>query len=256
MDITKRLGWHPGLPKQKPFKYFPTCGAVGVPVSVDLQQKMPAIYDQGDLGSCTAQAAAALSQYLMKKLGYKDFIPSRLAIYYWERVMEHTVNEDSGASLSDAIHVLTNNGSPNESFWWYNIRKFTVKPNQKVVTSGINHKIKQGLSVTQDLLHMKSILAEGLPFIFGFTVYDSFSSQAVASTGVMPMPKANERILGGHAVMAVGYDDHKQMFKIRNSWGTGWGLGGYFWMPYSFISNPEYASDMWTANSFATFQSP
>lgn len=253
MDIRKRLGWRPGLPKKKPFKYFPQCGAVGVPSKVDLQSKCPTVYDQGDLGSCTANAAAGLSQFLMMKLGLKGFTPSRLAIYYWERVIEGTVTEDSGASLSDAIHVLANNGSAHEKLWWYNISKFTVKPSQTVITDAAHHKIAPGLSVSPDLTHMKSCLAEGLPFIFGFTVYESFESQTVATTGIMPMPKPNEQILGGHAVMAVGYDDSKQMFKIRNSWGTGWGLGGYFWMPFSFIANEEYASDFWTANSFATF---
>lgn len=254
MDIRKKLGWHPGLPKQKPFMYFPQRGAVGIPASVDLQSKCPKIYDQGNLGSCTAQAAAALSHFIMKKYNLAGFTPSRLAIYYWERVMEGTVNVDSGASLSDAIYVLTNNGSPHESLWWYNISKFAVKPNQKVVTDGVHHKIKAGLSVTQDLFHMKSCLAEGFPFIFGFTVYDSFESQTVATTGIMPIPKPGEQILGGHAVMAVGYDDGKQMFKIRNSWGTGWGLGGHFWMPYSYIQDSNYVSDLWTAHEFSTFQ--
>lgn len=253
MNIRARLGWKPGLPKQQPFKYFPPTGAVSLPVSVDLQPKCPAIYDQGELGSCTANAAAGLSQFLMKKLGLKDFTPSRLAIYYWERVLEGTVGEDSGASLADALQVLSHNGSPHESMWWYNINKFTVKPNAKVVADGANHKIKNGLAVNQDFQSMKSCLAEGYPFIFGFTVYQSFESQQLATTGIMPMPKPGEQILGGHAVMAIGYDDNKQMFKIRNSWGTGWALGGHFWMPAAFIGSSNYASDMWTARQFSTF---
>lgn len=254
MDIRKRLGWRPGLPKQKPFMYYPQRGLVGLPSSVDLQSKCPKVYDQGKLSSCTANAAAGLSHFVMKKFNLPGFTPSRLAIYYWERVIEGTVGQDSGASLSDAMTVMTTNGCPHESLWWYNINKFTVKPNQKVVTDGVHHKFKEGLSITQDLVHLKSCLSEGFPFIFGFTVYDSFESQTVATTGIMPMPKSTEQVLGGHAVMAVGYDDSKQMFKVRNSWGDGWGLSGYFWMPFQFIQDSNYASDFWTAHSFSTFQ--
>lgn len=255
MDISKRLGWRPPLPQEKPFMYFPVRGFMGVPPSVDLQPQCPAVYDQETLGSCTAQAVAALVQFLMKKHGFKWWIASRLAIYYWERVIEGTVDQDSGASLSDAIKVVTRTGCPHESMWWYNINKFAVKPNQKVVADAANHKVKVGLAVTQDLSHLKSCLAEGYPFIFGFTVYESFNSPVVATTGIMPLPKRNEQILGGHAVMGVGYDDKKQMFKVRNSWGTGWGLGGYFWMPYAFITDRNYADDFWTAHEFATFVS-
>lgn len=255
MDIRKMLGWHPGLPKPTPFKYFPQRGFMGVPTLVDLQPQCPPIFDQETLGSCTAQAGAALSQFLMKKLGRPWWTPSRLAIYWNARVLENTSKIDSGASLSDTMIVLTKIGSPHESFWWYDINKFAVKPNQQVANDAGKHKIKQGLSVAQDLLHMKSCLSEGFPFVFGFCVYDSFESQAVTTTGIMPMPKQTEQMLGGHAVMAIGYDDKKQMFKIHNSWGTRWGLGGYFWMPYEFIANNNYASDFWTAHEFSTFSS-
>jgi len=253
MEIRKRLGWKPGLPQPKQFLYSPARGLLGLPPSTDLQSLCPPVYDQGDLGSCTANAAAGLSQFLMKKLGHKVWTPSRLAIYYWERVIEDTVFEDSGASLTDAMKVLTQTGSPHENLWWYNVKKFTVKPNKNIVVDANAHKIKAGISVMQDLQHLKACLAEGYPFIFGFSVYSSFESQTVATTGIMPMPKSNEELLGGHAVMAVGYDDNKQMFKIRNSWGAGWGVGGYFWMPYAFITDRNFADDFWTANAFATW---
>jgi C1A family cysteine protease len=249
MAKVKRYGWkRPSLPQIHPFKYFPVRGLTALPSSVNLQSQCPAVYDQADLGSCTANAGAALAEFLTKKAKLPDFIPSRLAIYFWERVDDGDVNEDAGSSLHECMHVLTSKGAPHESIWPYNISKFKVKPPSNVVADGAKHKVGQALSITQDLFHLKSCLAEGYPFIFGFTVYESFESDTVAKTGIMPMPKAGEQIMGGHAVMAVGYDDVKQMFKVRNSWGN-WGLNGYFWMPYSFILNSGYADDFWCAHS-------
>ena len=98
---------------------------------------------------------------------------------------------------------------------------------------------------------MKSCLAEGYPFVFGFAVYESFTTPTVATGGIMPMPRRDEKLYGGHAVMAVGYDDIKRMFKIRNSWSAFWGVKGYFWMPYDYIQDPDYANDFWTAHNFS-----
>jgi len=100
--------------------------------------------------------------------------------------------------------------------------------------------------VSQTPSQMKGCLASGFPFVFGFTVYDSFESQDVAKTGVVPMPASGESVLGGHAVLAVGYDDGQQRFIVRNSWGTGWGMHGYFTMPYAYLTDRGLASDFWT----------
>jgi C1A family cysteine protease len=93
---------------------------------------------------------------------------------------------------------------------------------------------------------MKGCLASGYPFVFGFTVYDSFESQQVATTGVAPMPQSGEQVVGGHAVLAVGYDDGQQRFIVRNSWGTGWGMQGYFTLPYAYLIDANLADDYWT----------
>jgi C1A family cysteine protease len=95
-----------------------------------------------------------------------------------------------------------------------------------------------------NLIQLQSCLAEGYPFVFGFTVFESF--QAITKNGMMPMPKPKEQRLGGHAVMAVGYDDAKKMFIVRNSWTKNWGDQGYFYMPYSYISDTNRADDFWT----------
>jgi C1A family cysteine protease len=93
---------------------------------------------------------------------------------------------------------------------------------------------------------MRSCLAEGFPFVFGFTVYASFESAKVANTGVVPMPVLAEKVLGGHAVLAVGYNDKQKRFLVRNSWGTGWGMSGYFTIPYAYLTDSNLADDMWT----------
>jgi C1A family cysteine protease len=93
---------------------------------------------------------------------------------------------------------------------------------------------------------MKNVLAGNLPFVIGFTVYASFESSSVAATGIVPMPRPREQILGGHAVLVCGYEDSKQLFIVRNSWGTRWGVNGYFYIPYAYFTNPSLVSDLWT----------
>jgi C1A family cysteine protease len=99
--------------------------------------------------------------------------------------------------------------------------------------------------VARDLTQMRGCLASGYPFVFGFTVYDSFESAAVAKNGVLNMPGGGEKVVGGHAVLAVGYDDAAQRFRVRNSWGAGWGQKGYFTIPYSYLISASLASDFW-----------
>lgn len=253
MDIKKRLGWHPGLPHHSKVRFLPKIQGFQLPTVVNLEDQCPPVYDQGNLGSCTANAAAGLSQFLQKKLYRSNFTPSRLALYYWTRLREGTQGSDSGASLSDAVTVLETYGSPHESWDKYDISRFTQEPSARVVSDAAKHVITNAQSVTQDLYTTKNVLAGGHPFIFGFTVYESFESQALVADGIMPLPLEGEKVLGGHAVMAVGYDDSLQRFRVRNSWGTGWGQKGYFTMPYAFLTDPQYASDMWTAVSFSVF---
>jgi C1A family cysteine protease len=230
-------------------------GATALPGHADLTSGCPGVYDQGQLGSCTANAGSALAEFLMKKVGHPAWMPSRLALYYWTRVLIEGNNpgDDSGCSLADTMKSLNTFGVAHESMWWYDINKFSVKPSAKVVADAASHVVLTGESVNQDLFSMRSVLAEGYPFIFGFTVYDSFEND-IGSNGIMPMPKPGEQVLGGHAVMAVGYDDSTRRFKVRNSWGAGWGAGGYFFMPYDFITDTQYADDMWTSHNFSVWK--
>jgi C1A family cysteine protease len=133
--------------------------------------------------------------------------PSRLFIYYNERVIEGTVKSDSGAQLRDGVKTVVRQGICPESVWPYNISKFAVKPPTLAYKDGAKDKATHYLRLTQVANQLKGCLASGYPFVFGFTVYQSFEGPDVAKTGIVPMPSPSETVLGGHAVCAVGYDD-------------------------------------------------
>jgi C1A family cysteine protease len=254
MHKIKRYGWKRGLPKYGVPRFEAPMTAGPLPKYVDLTSQMPPVYDQGELGSCTANAAAALAQFLNMREGYKPYTPSRLAIYYWERVIERTVHEDAGASLTSAAHVLATNGAPNETLWPYKIDKFAVAPPESVVANGKQHIVTKPLKVKQNMDDIRACLAAGYPIMFGFVVYDSFESEEVGKTGLLSMPRDGEQLLGGHAVVAVGYDDTTKLIKVRNSWGPKWGWKGHFKMPYSYVQDPDLTDDLWTAHYITGFK--
>lgn len=219
-----------------------------LPQSVDLRPHCSPIVDQGQLGSCTANAiASGLGEYLQNVAGQGLTSLSRLDLYWWERFIEGTVNQDSGAEIRDGMKVFNQLGIAPESDYPYDVTTFTNEPSPQAIMDGVSFKISEYNRV-QDLTALKTTLAEGLPVVTGIQVYESFQSNAVAQTGMVPMPNPdNEQLLGGHAVLAVGYDDLKQQVIMRNSWGTSWGDQGYFYLPYTYFTDPKgYVIDMWT----------
>ena len=242
-----RYGWIPDLPDDRDHLYAAPPGFLSdLPPYTDLRAHCPGVYNQGELGSCTANAIAGAIEFDRMKQKLPDFVPSRLFIYYNERVIEGTVSFDSGAMLRDGIKSVASLGVCPEAEWPYVISKFAERPPAKAYEDAETDRAVSYQSLIQDLNQMKGCLASGYPFIFGFTVYESFESHAVAQTGHAPMPGPMERALGGHAVMAVGYDEASQTFLVRNSWGTAWGIGGYFTLPYTYLIQPGLAKDLWT----------
>jgi C1A family cysteine protease len=223
----------------------------------DLLKFCPEVYKQGKLGSCTANAIAAAYEFdEIKQKEENIFTPSRLFIYYNERKIEGTIKYDSGAEIRDGIKSINKIGVCSESSWPYIINNFIEKPSDLCYKEAKTHKTIKYRRIEQTLEQLKSSLFAGFPIVFGFNVYESFESQSVTDSGMMPMPKLNEKILGGHAVLAVGFDENKNCFLIRNSWGINWGNNGYFYMPYDFISNSKYASDFWTIKNVTHNKSP
>ncbi|ALE06344.1 peptidase C1 [Arthrobacter sp. ERGS1:01] len=246
-----RYGWVPDLPDQRDFHFAATAAVqAALPPSIDLRGSCPPVYDQGQLGSCTGNGVAGVVQFDAMKEGLADTsTPSRLFIYYNERVIEGTVKSDSGAQIRDGIKTVATTGVCDETLWPYDITQFAHKPTAACYKAAKLQRAILYSRVGQTLSQMKGCLASGFPIVFGFTVYDSFESATVASTGVVPMPAAGESVLGGHCVVAVGYDDASQRFTIRNSWGTGWGMAGYATMPYAYLLSSSLASDFWTLKS-------
>ena len=240
-------GWAPDLPDHRDFAYAaPAALLPTLPKKVDLREHCPAVYDQGQLGSCTANAIAGAFQFGLMKQHAASFVPSRLFIYYNERVMEHTVQIDSGAQIRDGIKSVDKQGVCHEKNWPYLISKFTQKPTSPCYEKALKHQLLSYQRVPTDLNHLIGCLAEGYPFVFGFSVYESFESAEVAKTGVVPMPTLNEQMVGGHAVLAVGYDSTSKRFIVRNSWGNKWGQKGYFTIPFQYLTNSNLADDFWT----------
>jgi C1A family cysteine protease len=244
----KRLGWLPDLPDARDHHYAaPLMALQKLAARVDLTSHCPHVYDQGELGSCTGNAIAGAIEFAeMKEKLPHPATPSRLFIYYNERVIEHTVPTDAGAMIRDGIKSVNKQGACREKTWPYDVAKFANKPPVSAYEEATQHQVTSYQRISRTLNQMKGCLASGYPFVFGFTVYTSFMSDTVAKSGKAPMPHHGESIEGGHAVVAVGYDDADQRFIVRNSWGTGWGIKGYFTMPYAYLLEEDLADDFWT----------
>lgn len=237
------------LPKEKlNLMSFPVARTT-LPTKVDLRSKFPAIFDQGQLGSCTANALCGVVAYDDPKL-----IGSRLFLYYNERKVENDIPDDAGASLEDGVTCLTKYGLCPETEWVYDISKFTTKPPDKCYTDALKHKALAVKHINNDTTSMKTSLANNCPFVVGISVYSSFESDAVARTGMVPMPKPADQLLGGHAVVCVGYDDAKKLWIMRNSWGSDWGDKGYFYLPYNYLVANGLATDLWNITKMAPEQ--
>ncbi len=232
------------------FKITKPLPEIELPDSVDLRHLCSPVRDQGELGACTGFAlATGVREFLQLKNTslYTELSP--MYVYYKERVFMGTVNEDSGASLRVGMRVLNKNGVCTEKCYPYEIKKFNKRPSFCADRESKNFKIT-GYHRLDSLHEMQECLANGLGFSIGFMVYDSFESPEVAQGGIMPMPKSNELLLGGHAVFVVGYKTDANFagggcLIIKNSWGDWWGDKGYFYMPYEFAANNEMLVDAW-----------
>jgi len=254
MRLKYKLGWLPDIPDSRDVP-FASLFRVSqrVPDGVDLRDECSSIEDQGELGSCTGQALVGALEFLeLKELGpeapfrFRDL--SRLFVYFNERKDMGTVQEDSGAMLRVGIKTLKSDGVCREELWPYKIARFASKPPDACYREAAHHQVT-AYQRLNTLSEMKSCLAMGLPFVFGFSVYEHVMSDVVAKTGKVKLPKKNERLLGGHAVVAVGYRDKSKSFIFRNSWGGKWGMQGYGEIPYAYLESRDLSDDFWCIQS-------
>jgi C1A family cysteine protease len=222
-----------------------------LPPSIDLRHLCSPVRDQGQLGSCTGFAiAVGLREFLENKTSGKFVKMSPLFVYYEERSLEHSINQDAGAQPRDGMKVLAKIGCAPEKDDPYNVAKFEKSPSTKAVTDAARFKIAAYHRLAS-LDEIQQCLAGGNGAVLGFQVYESFESNAVAKTGNMPMPQPNEKVVGGHAVFAAGYKMDAKWpgggyLIVKNSWSTAWGDQGYFYMPFAYVT-PQLVSDAWTA---------
>jgi len=239
-----KYDWRPSLPDTRDHIFQPKTLASGLPEAVNLgaNNKWPPIFDQGQEGSCTGNASSAALAFEHGGGPY-----SRQFIYYNGRVFTGDVGQDGGSTPRDVLKGLAAYGAPLESFEQYNIADVLKKPTAADYAAAVPQKISQYMAVNQGNYAMRSCLAAGRPFIIGFTVYDSFESAQVAASGIVPMPKAGEQVLGGHCVVVLGYRwyNNQWYYLCANSWGTSWGLNGFFWMPSTYLKDANLAGDFW-----------
>ena len=208
-----------------------------LPRKVDLRDKLPKVYNQGALGSCSAQACSAAYEYISNKPPN----PSKLFMYYNARLLdgEEWVTEDAGSTLVSCIDGMKKFGVCPEKKWPYDISKFAIKPPEECYTKAKQSIVTEVNRVSRSLQDMKACLASNFPFVFGIIIFPSFEDPIVGKTGNVPLPGKEEKSLGGHAMLCCGYDDDRQVFICRNSWSDIWGDKGYCYIPYDYFTNNQ-----------------
>ncbi|WP_306548292.1 C1 family peptidase [Desulfobulbus sp.] len=234
-----------------------------LPAAVDLRPWCSPIENQGSLGSCTANAGVGIVEYFERRAFGKHIDASRLFLYKTTRNMMKATG-DTGAFLRSTMGALALFGVPPEEYWQYVVADFDKEPSAFCYAFAQNYQAisyyrldPPGVARDALLNQIKTYLSAGLPSMFGFTVYSSYT-QASANAGKIPFPTSGEKIVGGHAVVAVGFDDSIKIkntaynakettgaLLIRNSWGTGWGSGGYGWLPFEYVLK-GLAVDWWS----------
>lgn len=242
-------GWKPDVPDNRDHTYGSKFKLkTKLPQQVDLRQFCSPVENQGQLSSCTSHALTSAYELMHIKNGKPAIELSRLFLYYNERAMEGTINQDGGAYIRDGIKSLVKNGCCVEDLLPYSEPAFAMKPSSDCYLEALDHQLLNYQRLN-GIYEMMSCLADGFPFVFGFSVYESFESDEVAKTGIMPIPGDNERMLGGHAVLCCGYDVDRRRLIVKNSWGETWGDKGYFYMPFEIVTNRNFSDDFWSLRS-------
>lgn len=255
--MTRTYGWKPDVPDKRDKYTTFHLDEAALPREVDNSnlEDMPSCWDQKALGACTAFAIGGAIAYEYARLGLV-FQPSFLQLYYCERAMEGTVPIDSGAYIRDGAKVAAQVGMAHSYAWPYLTDRFQQRPPKSVFKNALHHRVTSYARVPRTAAALCSVLAGGDTIVFGISVYESFESDEVDNTAIVPMPRPSEDLLGGHAVLMVGYDRDRQLFKCRNSWGSYWAEGGYFYLPFEYALDSDLSDDFWTLRTVTTKETP
>ncbi len=244
---------NPSAPKLPVFKAFRK-KAKGFAKAIDFKISMPPIYDQGNLGSCVSNATGGCVSYMNWRRTGKYFNISRLYNYFTARGMlsagesiPQYIIQDSGLYIQSGCNAIKQYGALAEPLYPYLINKFAYLPPATIFAEAFKHKNITFVAIGKNLDSIKSVLTNKQPFIIGINVYENLFDATTTSTGTIKMPAGE--LLGGHAIVAVGYDDTKQVCIIRNSWGVNWGNKGYGTIPYAYLLGPD-AYDFIVVNQF------
>lgn len=269
---SRKYGWIPDRPDPRDRTYAAVLPSIDIPEEVSLRGLCSAVEDQGKLSSCVGNACAGLLEVLENRggttftkkltawekflcnagiktvgcsgtynLGFMDV--SRLFIYYNARARDGREKYDGGTSIRGALKALNALGYCWEKDWPYNWDKVNVCPSNACYSDARNKTISE-YNVLFGNKEMMTCLASGYPFVIGLSIFDGFDSKKARITGVIDMPTSKEGSLGGHAVLCVGYNKKTERFLMKNSWGAGWGDGGYFTIPFEYVAG--YGMDAWT----------
>lgn len=248
MTLRNLHGWRRDQPDPRDFPFMAVHRTPRPPV-VDLRNQMPPVFDQGNLGSCTAQATCAAVQVdamkqALTKPDTDTRLASRLFVYWNARALWRDENHDAGSTIRNNFKAMTKWGLCDEVTWPYDVRNGLKKPAPAAYAEALGRRKGSYFRLAHTQMQIQAALAEGLPVSFGMAIWDSFMTDEVEKTGIMPMPSPKDSIIGGHAMLLVGYDDTRQLYIVRNSWGE-WGDKGYGYIPYGLVHDRDIASDFW-----------
>lgn len=257
------FGWRPDIPdfRDKLYRASKDTAVALAPALLIPDSRLPPVFDQGQTSSCVGNSTSVMATYVTKQI-----VRSRLFIYFEARRLIGETKSDEGCYIRDGIKVLANIGAPSEKTWAFNTKNVLLEPNAASTQEASTHKVAKYMRL-QSRQDFRSCIAEGYPFVTGFTVYNNFMSDQVANTGVLQLPNASEKMQGGHAICVVGYDSNfkksrwgvwarnkglpdsqipNDVYLIRNSWGSEWGYHGNFAIDAKYLENPNMSDDAWT----------